>query len=128
MLALKLIEGGKKSGDNIFSGPEWEEIKKELREIEVEIRNYPEDREKEKDKNIPLHLGAEKREKLFDLLSYSPWLTVAEIAKKLSVSERIIAMTLKREWALGIYCRRGIHTSSRGGPKYLWAPEGTLPY
>ena len=125
MLALKVIEGGK-GGETLFSGPEWEEIKRELREIELEIRNFPEDREREKESLKPLHLGKKNREKLSLLLTYHPWMSVREVAEKLFVSERIIAMTLRRGWALGIYCRRGI--TSMGRPKFLWAHEGTPPY
>lgn len=126
MLALKVIEGGRDSNGTLFSGLEWEKLRGELREIEVEIRNYPEDRKKEREKGGTSHMGEEKRENLFDLLSYSPWLSCKEIAEELSITERIIGLTLKREWSLGVYCRRGI--TSRGGVKYLWAPEGTLPY
>tara|TARA_Y100000034_G_scaffold34357_2_gene42139 strand:+ start:105 stop:515 length:411 start_codon:yes stop_codon:yes gene_type:complete len=136
MLALRVIEGGKTfedealseelSREEFYSSPEWEEIKKELREIEIEIRNRLEDREKELNKNISFHLSKKNRESLFDLLSRSPWLSTKEIAEKFSVTERIIAMTLKKSWADGIYCRRGV--MARGTVKYLWAVEGTLPY
>ena len=90
MLALKVIEGGKNSHETLFSGPEWEEVKKELREIEVEIRNYPEDREAEKEKETPLHLGEKKRENLFDLLSYDPWLSCTAVP--LRVTHIVVAV------------------------------------
>ena len=125
MHALRVIEGGKSNGAP-FSGLEWESLKRELREIEVEIRNRPGDRGRELDKDIPFHMGRAKREKLTNLLTAYPWMPSREIADKLSVSERIIALTLKRSWAMGIYCRRGI--TRRGGVKYLWAVEGTPPY
>jgi len=136
MLALRVIEGGKTfedeelseelSKEEFYSSPEWEEIKKELREIEIELRNRPEDRKEEVGKNISFHLNKKSRESLFTLLFHSPWLSSKEIAEKFSVTERIIAMTLKKSWADGIYCRRGV--MARGTVKYLWAVEGTLPY
>ena len=43
----------------------------------------------------------------------SPWLGVKEIAEELSISERIIAMTLKSGWAAETYCRRGAYTAAQ---------------
>jgi hypothetical protein len=136
MLALRVIEGGKTFEDEelfeefsrkeLYDSPEWAEIKKELREIEVEICNRPEDRQEEVNKNISFHLNKKSRERLFDLLSYSPWMSSREIAEKFPVTERIIAMTLRKSWAEGLYCRRGV--MARGKVKYLWAVEGTSPY
>jgi hypothetical protein len=125
MHTLRVIEGGKNT-ETLSSTSDWEDFKKELREIEVKIRNFPEDREEERNKKVSLHMGKKNREKLFDLLLFSPWLGVKEIAEELSISERIIAMTLKSGWAAETYCRRGVYT--RRGPKFLWAVEGTLPY
>jgi hypothetical protein len=125
MHTLRVIEGGKTT-ETLSSMSDWEDIKKELREIELEIRNFFEDREKERNKKVSLHMGKKNREKLFNLLLFNPWLSVKEIAEKLLVSERIIAMTLKSGWAAETYCRRGVYTGR--GTKFLWAIEGTLPY
>tara|TARA_Y100000034_G_C6793765_1_gene355581 strand:+ start:155 stop:529 length:375 start_codon:yes stop_codon:yes gene_type:complete len=124
MPAFKVIEGGKST---VFSDPEWEEIRRELLEIEVEIRNQQGDRDAEFAKVTSSHLGVAKRGELYELLSFVPWLSVKEIAASLSISERIIQLTLNRYWALSVYCKRGVMTE-RGGVKFLWAIEGTLPY
>ena len=107
----------------VLASSEWEELRRELIEIELEIRNKPKDRDKALERGGG-NLGAKKRSMLYAYVRRHPWCSAKDISEELGITLRIVYLTLRMFWGHRALDRRGMR-GEHGAILFLWAVPNT---